>query len=90
MQPINFCYWLQGWIELQNPNEITPVQLQEIKNHLSLVLEKKTPNLSVLEGVAQPLRLGTEPIYPITYCRGVEMKPFEAPTPDCVNLTFSC
>jgi hypothetical protein len=39
----NFTYWLWGFFEIQNPQELTAVQIQEIKNHLNLVLDKKYP-----------------------------------------------
>ncbi len=37
-----FIYWLQGYVEISGevPNK---KQWQEIKNHLALVLDKKTP-----------------------------------------------
>jgi|SRR5882724_4601951 len=43
MTPENFCYWLQGWLEIQNPARITPEQIKEIQNHLDLVFTKVTP-----------------------------------------------
>ena len=45
MTPENFCYWLQGFIEIENPKTINTQQVQEIKNHLQLVFEKKTPTI---------------------------------------------
>ena len=45
MNPENFCYWLQGWLELQNPQAITALQVKEIQNHLDLVFTKVTPKL---------------------------------------------
>jgi hypothetical protein len=36
MDATNFVYWLQGWIEIQNPKTISEAQLWEIKNHLAL------------------------------------------------------
>lgn len=42
MTPENFAYWLQGFIEL-NPNSIPSLdQWNLIKEHLSLVFNKKT------------------------------------------------
>lgn len=38
MIPQNFCYWLQGYFELTNSNNITKDQLKVIKEHLDLVL----------------------------------------------------
>ena len=56
MTPENFVYWLQGYFEINDAagpstTSITPgklkylgeAQLQVIKDHLKLVLEKKTP-----------------------------------------------
>jgi hypothetical protein len=43
MTPENFCYWLQGWLEIQNPAIANAEQLQEVKNHLALVFTKVTP-----------------------------------------------
>lgn len=40
MSEENFCYWLQGWLEIENPNKITVKQLNEIKNHLRLAMDK--------------------------------------------------
>jgi len=37
MTPENFCYWLQGYIELSNCKSLTPEQTQMISNHLQLV-----------------------------------------------------
>jgi hypothetical protein len=37
MTPENFCYWLQGYIELSNCKSLSPEQTQMISNHLQLV-----------------------------------------------------
>lgn len=42
MNAENFCYWLQGWLEIQNPAQINSYQLNEIRNHLDLSLNKPT------------------------------------------------
>ena len=42
MSEINFIYWLQGFLELSDSKEITKEQVEVIKEHISLVLEKKT------------------------------------------------
>ena len=44
MTPENFCYWLQGYIELENPGKISAEKTQVIKDHLNLVFKKETPN----------------------------------------------
>lgn len=61
----NFCYWLQGWIELQNPKNINELQIQEIKNHLDLVFNKMTPKLGFngLYPISQVSPVNTEHVY---------------------------
>jgi hypothetical protein len=39
MQSIDFCYWLQGWFELEEPKNMNSTQLQTISEHLVLVFE---------------------------------------------------
>lgn len=43
MTPENFCYWLQGFFELENPAALSVQQVQQIKDHLQLVFRKETP-----------------------------------------------
>lgn len=38
-----FCYWLKGFVELGNSEEISPIQWEVIKDHLNLVFNKQTP-----------------------------------------------
>lgn len=44
MTPENFSYWLKGFFELSNTDDITKEQVLMIKEHLSLVFEQKTKN----------------------------------------------
>lgn len=39
-----FAYWLQGFFEIQGAKEVTPTQVQIIKDHLALVFNKVTPH----------------------------------------------
>ena len=39
MDPVNFCYWLQGYFELCENDNLTDKQVEIIKNHLGLVFE---------------------------------------------------
>jgi hypothetical protein len=39
----NFVYWLQGFFEISGNQELTKEQVQIIKDHIALVLDKKTP-----------------------------------------------
>lgn len=69
MTPENFVYWLQGYFEISAHNgainSLNDQQVEEIKNHLKLVLQKVTTD---------PLKEATQltlpfPSFPhITYC----------------------
>lgn len=45
MTPEQFCYWLQGFSELQSPSITAPTveQWQMIREHLATVFNKVTP-----------------------------------------------
>jgi len=43
MTPIEFCYWLQGWAELEGGKKPTMEQWKAILDHLNLVFDKVTP-----------------------------------------------
>ena len=47
MEPLQFVYWLQGFMELSGTNEINATQTQIIKEHISLVLNKVTPSINI-------------------------------------------
>jgi hypothetical protein len=47
MTPENFCYWLQGSIELNGAKGFTKEQVEVIAEHLKLVFEKKTPDIDL-------------------------------------------
>ncbi len=49
MTPQDFVYWLQGYIELQDPKTINEQQVQIIKDHIALVLKKETPQMIPLK-----------------------------------------
>lgn len=46
MTPEQFCYWLQGRAEL-DPTPPDEAQWQSIREHLSTVFEKETPELKI-------------------------------------------
>lgn len=54
MDALNFIYWLQGHLEIGNPQGLNLEQVNIIKEHIALVLEKKTP--SRLADYATPLK----------------------------------
>ena len=39
MSSRDFCYWLQGFMEVSESGEINPKQLQIIRNHLNMVFK---------------------------------------------------
>jgi hypothetical protein len=47
MTPEQFVYWLQGFMEMADPKELNKTQTQQIKDHLKLVFDKKTPEVSL-------------------------------------------
>lgn len=46
MQPLEFCFWLQGMFEIGNPTTLDANQVSVIKDHLKLVFNKVTPERS--------------------------------------------
>lgn len=42
MTPENFCYWLQGLLEVGDPPTLDAHQVLIIKEHLNLVFKKET------------------------------------------------
>ena len=47
MNANEFCYWLQGYFELNHSNyELNEQQVKVIKDHLKLVFNKVTPDYS--------------------------------------------
>ena len=59
-----FVYWLQGFMELTNPQELRQSQIEVIRDHLDLVLGKVTPDRDVyyvdLDPNPNPLKLKTD------------------------------
>jgi hypothetical protein len=71
MNESDFAYWLQGFFELSNAKELSERQCKMIKDHLTLVFEKKTPDRWTYTPPAfSPYNDRTVPIY---------IPPFEAP-----------
>ena len=61
MNEVQFCYWLNGYFELSNSNELTPEQVVVIKEHLSLVFNKVTL-LNVGDQSMPALFTNTQPV----------------------------
>jgi len=43
MTPEQFVYWLQGFLEVSGASEMNEQQLRIVRDHLELVLSKRTP-----------------------------------------------
>lgn len=43
MTPEQFCYWLQGHLEMSGVTTLGEKEVQILKDHLDLVFQKKTP-----------------------------------------------
>lgn len=47
MTPENFVYWLHGFLELSHQVSLDDIQTRMIRDHLKLVLDKKTPTYTI-------------------------------------------
>lgn len=47
MTPEQFCYWLQGYFEMSEAEKLDEKQVKILKDHLSLVFKKVTPDYTV-------------------------------------------
>ena len=54
MTPLEFCYWLQGFMEISDPSNIDETQTAIIKEHLGLVFNKETRNFKTLGDINWP------------------------------------
>lgn len=50
MNERDFVYWLQGFLEMSDPQNITPAQIQMIKDHIKYVFD----NMSARQQIGQP------------------------------------
>jgi hypothetical protein len=86
MTPEQFVYWLQGFMEMADPKELNKTQTTQIKDHLKLVFDKKTPEVSL------PSIQHTEPFritpYQIT-CDDNNNFPDLMTTPVCSGTTIT-
>jgi hypothetical protein len=64
-----FTYWLQGFMEVANPTTLDGRQIQVIKDHLALVLNKQTPDRNIPTWTPEwPVMPGTTaPVGPYVY-----------------------
>ncbi len=56
MTPEQFCYWMQGFVEMNQENDtITEKQWLIIKDHLKTVFTKVTPDRNISKKLESPL-----------------------------------
>ena len=70
MTPEQFCYWMQGFCEL-NCEPPTKEQWQSIKDHLGIVFDKVTPETPFkvdMEAIAQTIKSSPRPSTPRKFC----------------------
>ncbi len=65
MEPLQFCYWLQGFAEI-NGQPPTEAQWQAIREHLQTVFQKKTREYDPTKTTAAPVADATDwkPVIP--------------------------
>ena len=75
MTPEQFCYWLQGWFELNKTIDhregATPETLKVIEDHLQTVFVKITPEAkpaASLPGTGDPFNIQPLPWQYTIYC----------------------
>lgn len=54
MEAKDFCYWLQGYLEMSSVKTLNEQELQILRDHLKLVFEKVTPTYTqqISQGIA--------------------------------------
>lgn len=78
MTPEQFCYWMQGFVELSGGNPPTTDQWTSISEHLQQVFNKKTPPVQLTRNIEDAIRQATpfappDPLQP--YRWPIDIKP---------------
>jgi hypothetical protein len=69
MTPENFCYWLQGLLEIGDPSELNMTQVEIIKDHLNLVFKKETtPKQDLYIQIRDSLKTDLQKLPPTITC----------------------
>lgn len=62
-----FVYWLQGFMEINEPESIGKTETRIIKDHLALVFKKETPTrVGTGYGIPNKTEIVTNPLQPYT------------------------
>lgn len=68
MNPEAFTYWLKGYFEISDSNNLSSNQVQIIRDHLDLVFAKVTPERKNMDSVFSPLNNTFKGIDDTKYC----------------------
>ena len=86
MTPEQFVYWLQGYLEMQNPATLDFNKTQMIKDHLKTVFNKVTPDIPT-EKVPTPYPVSTPSQSPSVF---PDWKVYEPYQPFCNPHVVTC
>ena len=78
MSPENFAYWLNGFFEISGSKALTEEQVQVLKDHLKLVLTKKTPNITITQS----------PLIDVIPCTSPNIDLSKGPVCSTITTTF--
>ena len=88
MNAQEFCYWLQGYMEISGGRELSESQIKIIRDHLDLVFTKVTPTYP-FQPAPEHVELTCEPAQ--TFCCDAEVyKDYKLTKPDLGGPDFSC
>ena len=74
-----FTYWLQGFMEIGNPDNLSTEETQIIKDHLALVFNKQTPIPQVNITTPSVDLNQTPPFFPSPFQPDWTWRPEQAP-----------
>lgn len=73
MEPLQFCYWLKGFFELQNPDALSEEQTAEVKRHLAMVFNREPYRFTATLQHSEPNKNGD--IFPVSYVAAKDGSP---------------
>jgi rubredoxin len=86
LTPENFCYWLQGFMELGAPSGLSSVQVEAIRDHLNLVFNKVTPDCAATPITLAP-SAATYPNFKCVECGWVGRADLPCENKECPTIT---
>lgn len=68
MNERDFFYWLQGYFELTDSNQLSEKQVQVIREHMALVAKKETKSTVSTSGFQKPVKVEPTKILNLPTC----------------------